>query len=136
MKRSMVAALIAAVTFSSLAGSQAMAQGWNQGHEAPPPHARPDQRGPDRRGPDRPNDHRPADHRYEHRPERPSERHWRTGQRLPQEYRGKRHVIVKPASYHLHRPPRGHHWVRAGRDAVLVVSGTGVVIEFLPGFFR
>lgn len=132
MKRALITAVIATLALSSLAGSPVLAQGWDQNRDAPQhqpqdrdrPGPR-DDGGPDRRGPDQRdrNDHR-------------NERQWRAGDRLPPDYRAKRHVIAKPAMYHLHRPPRGHQWVRVGPDAVLVVIGTGVVIELSPGLFR
>lgn len=125
MKRLLLSALAAAVALSSLAGTPALAQGWDPGRDGPPPHAR----AQDHRGPDRHDDRRFE----ERRPERP---HWRAGERLPRDYRAKRYVIAKPAAYHLHRPPRGHHWVRVGPDALLVVSATGIVVELAPGLFR
>lgn len=145
MKRLLLSALAAAVALSSLAGTPALAQGWDPGRDGPPPHARAqDHRGPDRHDDRRHDDHRHDDHRHddhrhddrrfeERRPERP---HWRAGERLPRDYRAKRYVIAKPAAYHLHRPPRGHHWVRVGPDALLVVSATGIVVELAPGLFR
>lgn len=109
MKRALITAVMAALALSSLAGSPALAQGWDQHRDAP---------------------------RHQDRDDRWHEHHWRAGDRLPPEYLGGRYVIVKPALYHLHRPPRGHQWVRVGSDAVLVVTGTGVVIEWAPGLFR
>lgn len=127
MKRALITAVIATLAFSSLAGSPALAQGWDQNRDAPR-HQSQDRDRPDPRGPGGPDRRDRDDHR--------DERRWRAGDRLPPEYRAKRHVIVKPAMYHLHRPPRGHQWVRVGSDAVLVVIGTGVVIEWAPGLFR
>ncbi|MCG5240895.1 RcnB family protein [Azospirillum doebereinerae] len=141
MKRALMSAIVAAVALTSLAGAPAMAQGWEPDRNGPPPHAQhgPDRNGPDRNGPgwngpQRHDDRRP-DARW-HDDRRPDERHWRAGDRLPKDYRAKRHIITKPAAYHLHRPPRGHHWVRVGPDALLVVSATGIVVEFAPGLFR
>ena len=125
MKRALITAVIAALTFSTVAGSTAMAQGWDQSRDAPrhQPQDRPSPRdhgGPDRRERD--------DYR--------NERHWRAGDRLPQDYRARRYVIVKPAAYHLHRPPRGHQWVRVGPDALLIIVQTGIVVELVPNLFR
>jgi Ni/Co efflux regulator RcnB len=88
----------------------------------------------DHRGNHRSDDHgRPDRHdRRDHR----EIRHWRPGDRLPAAYHARRHVIVKPVAYHLHRPPRGHQWVRVGADAMLVAVGTGVVIEVVHSLFH
>jgi Ni/Co efflux regulator RcnB len=110
--------IAAALALSGLAGPAAWAQGWDQDH-----------------------DHRPAwqDHHgpgWRRHEELREERHWRVGDRLPPAYYARPYVIVKPVAYHLHRPPRGHQWIRVGRSAALIVSGTGVVVEWVPGIFH
>ncbi|CAO3438595.1 RcnB family protein [Azospirillum doebereinerae] len=134
MKRALMSAIVAAVALTSLAGAPAMAQGWEPDRNGPPPHAQHDRNGPNHNGPGWGGPERRDDRRPDAR--RPDERHWRAGDRLPRDYRAKRYIIAKPATYHLHRPPRGHHWVRVGPDALLVVSATGIVVEFAPGMFR
>ncbi|MGQ9368197.1 RcnB family protein [Azospirillum sp. ST 5-10] len=47
-----------------------------------------------------------------------------------------RHVAVPAAFHHRHPPPRGHHWIRHGRDAVLVLDRTGVIVRVVYGAFR
>src|SRR5689334_9342586 len=46
-------------------------------------------------------------------------RHWLRGERLPVPYYAPRHIVHDYRGYDLRRPPRGCHWVRVGRDAVL-----------------
>ena len=61
---------------------------------------------------------------------------WGVGDRLPPAYRTRGHVILHPAAHHLRRPPRGHHWVQVGGDAILVAAGTGVIAGLVHGLFR
>jgi len=133
MKKTLLAVAAAILAVTTAAGTPAMAQGWQPGpDERPHGHQQPQ--------PPRGYDHGP---RYEHpgrqpvhRPGPPKAYGWRTGERLPQEWRAPRHVIARPSVYHLHRPPRGHRWVRVNHDAVLVVSATGIIVEIMPGLFR
>ncbi|GAA4258664.1 hypothetical protein GBZ26_13880 [Azospirillum formosense] len=122
----MTTALTAATMLVGLGTQDASAAGWGPDHREPPRIER-DQRGP--------NAHRPEANRpppLVHR----AARHWKPGDRLPAVYASRRYVIATPAAYHLHRPPRGHHWVRAGSDAVLVASRSGIMVRIVPSLFR
>ncbi|AWJ87343.1 hypothetical protein TSH58p_28565 (plasmid) [Azospirillum sp. TSH58] len=136
MSRILIAAMTAATVLAGLGTQDAAAAGWGPDHREPPRIER-DHRGPDLHRPDL---HRPDLRRPEsHRPTPPvhrAARHWKPGDRLPTAYASRRHVIATPAAYHLHRPPRGHHWVRAGSDAILVASGSGIMVRIVPGLFR
>jgi Ni/Co efflux regulator RcnB len=133
MKKTLLAVAAAILAATAATGTPVMAQGWQAGpDDRPPGHQYPQ--------PPRGDEHGP---RYEHPgyqpvhpPGPPSGYGWRAGERLPQEWRAPRYVIARPAAYHLHRPPRGHRWVRVGHDAVLVVSTTGIIVEIIPGLFR
>src|SRR4051794_37093217 len=61
-------------------------------------------------------------YRYEHR-------HWLRGERLPVPYYASPHIVHDYRGYDLRRPPRGCHWVRVGRDAVLAAMATGIVLD-------
>jgi len=61
---------------------------------------------------------------YEHR-------HWRRGERLPGFYYAPAHIVRDYHVYELRRPPRGYHWVRVGRDAVLAAIATGIVMDVI-----
>src|SRR4051794_33879719 len=52
------------------------------------------------------------ENRYRH-----EHRHWVRGERLPVPYYAPPHIVRDYRVYDLHRPPRGCHWVRVGRDA-------------------
>lgn len=121
MSRILIAAMTAATVLTGLGTPDASAAGWGAERRDPPPMER-EQRVPE------PRHAAPPVHR--------ELRHWRPGDRLPGVHSARRHVIAAPAAHHLHRPPRGHHWVRAGSDALLVVSGSGVVVRVVPGLFR
>lgn len=135
MKKTLLAVAAAILAVTAATGTPAMAQGWQPGpDDRPAGHQYPQPQQP------RGYDHGP---RYEHpgrqpvhRPGPPKAYGWRAGERLPQEWRAPRHVIARPAAYHLHRPPRGHRWVRVNHDAVLVVSASGIIVEIMPGLFR
>ncbi|WP_353860551.1 RcnB family protein [Azospirillum formosense] len=126
MTTAMSTALTAATLLVGLGAQDASAAGWGPDHREPPRMER------DHRGP---NAHRPESHRPPP-PVHRAARHWKPGDRLPAAYAARRHVIATPAAYHLHRPPRGHHWVRAGSDAVLVASRSGIMVRIVPGLFR
>ncbi|WP_158284555.1 RcnB family protein [Azospirillum sp. TSO35-2] len=142
MKRTLLAVAVATLTLAGAVGTSASAQGWDQPrpderHDRGPNEHRPDPRRPNEH---RPNEHRPDSHRPDanpgHRPDVRPEHGWRAGERLPPQWREQRYVIARPATHHLHRPPPGHRWVRVGPDAVLIISGTGVIVEFVPNLFR
>ncbi len=121
------AAAVATVALSGLAATGAAAQPRGPVHGDPPHHA-----------PHQP-PHQPPHHAHPDRggpPKAAAVRRWGPGDRLPPAYTAHRHIVANPGAHRLHRPPRGHHWVRAGSDAVLVVSRTGVVVQWLPGRFR
>ncbi|WP_454017788.1 RcnB family protein [Azospirillum sp. Marseille-Q6669] len=122
----MTTALTAATMLVGLGTQDASAAGWGPDHRESPRMER-DHRGPDLH---RPESHRPPP------PVHRAARYWKPGDRLPTAYASRRHVIAAPAAYHLHRPPRGHHWVRAGSDAVLVASRSGIMVRIVPGLFR
>jgi Ni/Co efflux regulator RcnB len=55
--------------------------------------------------------------------------YWARGERLPVAYYAPRHIVHDYRVYDLGRPPRGCHWVRVGRDAVLAAIATGIVLD-------
>ncbi|AWJ91545.1 hypothetical protein Sp245p_17055 (plasmid) [Azospirillum baldaniorum] len=117
----MTTALTAATVLVGLGTQDASAAGWGPDRHEPPRMER------DHRGPD---SHRPPP------PVHRAARYWKPGDRLPTAYASRRYVIATPVAYHLNRPPRGHHWVRAGSDAVLVASRSGIMVRIVPGLFR
>ena len=80
------------------------------------------------------------DHRHDHyrSPYRESYGHyhyWRRDDRLPRAYYAPRYIVNDYHSYQLRPPPRGCHWVRVDRDAVLVAVATGVVLDAIYNRF-
>ena len=139
MKKTLLAMAAAVLVVTAATGTPAFARGWQPGpddrHSAQHQgHDREQHQGWDQRDQGRWKEPRGpvATHRFGP----PDGRGWRAGQRLPQEWRASRHVIAKPATHHLHRPPPGHRWVRVGPDAVLVASTTGIIVRIMPGLFR
>lgn len=63
-------------------------------------------------------------------------RHWRAGHRLPRAYYDHRYIVNDYRHYHLHSPPRGHHWIRIDNDVVLAAMATGVVAAVAYDIFR
>ena len=53
------------------------------------------------------------------------------GGRLPSAYHGDRYVVSDWHRYRLSAPSRGHHWVRAGNDYVMVALATGIIAQVL-----
>lgn len=53
---------------------------------------------------------------------------YRKGGRLPVAYRNNTYVVSNWSHYHLHRPPRGYHWVRSDNGQFLLVAVTTGVI--------
>lgn len=53
------------------------------------------------------------------------------GSHLPSAYHGDRYVVRDYHRYNLGAPSRGHHWVRAGNDYVLVALATGLIAQVL-----
>lgn len=82
-----------------------------------------------------------ADHRHEGRhdappaarsaPPTPYGQPWRRGAYLPQEHW--RSAVPTPGRFHLRPAPYGYHWVVVGRDAYLIQTATGLVVEAAPG---
>lgn len=133
MKR---AAMIATLIVSLATGSAAMAGG--RGHDDHRHHARAHhgahhhfrgdrhdfRRGPSvhaHRAPPRYGTYRHPRGYYPHR--------WVRGERLPVAYFARPYVIVDYRDCGLRAPPRGHHWVRVGSDAVLAAVATGIVLD-------
>ena len=71
-----------------------------------------------------------------HQPHGYQRHYWRAGERLPSGYRGSRYVVHDDRAYHLHSPPRHHHWVRVDNDVVLTAVATGVVAAVVYGIFQ
>ena len=57
--------------------------------------------------------------------------YWRRGERMPRAYYSRPYVIYDYHRCGLRAPPRGHHWVRVDRDAVLAVIATGIVLDVI-----
>lgn len=56
----------------------------------------------------------------------------RRGEYLPHQYRGSRYVVSDwHGRRHLYAPPRGHQWVQAGNDYLLVALATGLIAQVL-----
>lgn len=130
MKRALITALFAAVAFSSIAGTDAMAQPWGPDHRAPAHVSQDSHVSQDRvsQGWGSPGRH--------DRDARQSARHWKPGDRLPGSHQVKRHIIARPVAHRLHPPPAGHHWVRVNSDALLVAARTGFVVKVALNHFR
>jgi len=62
-------------------------------------------------------------------------RSWRHGDRLPRHYYETRYIVNDYGRYHLHAPPRGHHWVRVNDDVVLAAVASGLVVSVVNGLF-
>ncbi|MBD8695696.1 RcnB family protein [Stenotrophomonas sp. WHRI 8082] len=57
---------------------------------------------------------------------------WQVGHRYRDYYRGPIYVVNDYNSYHVRRPPRGHHWVRDDRGNLLLVAiATGILADFV-----
>ena len=120
MKRPLVALLAAVIALSSVGSSAALAH--NDGFR----HA------PHERG----HDWRQDGRRDDRRPNMPPPARWERGHKVPPAYRVQRHAIPHPSRYHLRPAPRGHQWIRAGNDALLVVSRNGIIVDMRIGLFR
>ncbi|MGZ8291353.1 MAG: RcnB family protein [Telluria sp.] len=71
---------------------------------------------------------------YERRDYRHNGAHYgvRRGEYLAHHYRGSRYVVSDwRGRRHLYAPPRGHQWVQAGNDYLLVALATGVIAQVL-----
>ncbi|GAB3059274.1 RcnB family protein [Stenotrophomonas tumulicola] len=57
---------------------------------------------------------------------------WKVGHRYRDYYRGPIYVVNDYNSYHVRRPPRGHHWVRDDRGNLLLVAiATGILADYV-----
>ncbi|WP_326541937.1 RcnB family protein [Pseudorhodoferax sp.] len=56
---------------------------------------------------------------------------WHRGERLPPSYRTRYYVVDNWRGHHLHRPPRGYHWVQVGADYVLIAIATGIIAQVI-----
>ncbi|HEY8540466.1 MAG TPA: RcnB family protein [Steroidobacteraceae bacterium] len=70
--------------------------------------------------------HRPVGYRHQV---------WHVGARLPAAYCAPRYIVHDYHVYHLHRPPRGYHWVRVDNDVVLTAIATGVIAAVVHDLF-
>lgn len=130
------------VAFSILAGGSSFGQGRSQRPGQDDVRRSPslqnqgrfDRSEHDRRGR---NDWRPESPQYQpergHRDERGAgpDHSFHRGAQLPNQYRSYRYVVEDWRGHQLTAPPRGHHWVQAGSDYVLVAIATGVILQLL-----
>lgn len=163
-KRARTGILLAAVAFSLLTSSLALADPpWDHAHDGDHRQWHHDDRGDgDRRDWHHDGDHRDwhrEDHdRGERREERwrdHEERHrerfdsgyyrrppdyyrheWRRGERLPIDFRAPAYLIPNVVVYHLTPPPPGYYWVRVDNNAVLAAVATGVVVDVAYNLFH
>jgi Ni/Co efflux regulator RcnB len=92
--------------------------------------------GPERRG----EVYRPME-RQDFRPGRQFDRRgfpqprseWRSGGRVPVEYRSRNYVVNDWRGQHLQAPPRGYQWMGVGGDFVLAAIATGVIAQIIAG---
>ena len=64
------------------------------------------------------------------------QRDWSYGQRMPSYYRSNQYVVNDYGRYGLRAPPRGHHYVRSGNDAILTSVATGLVVAVIASLFN
>jgi Ni/Co efflux regulator RcnB len=57
------------------------------------------------------------------RKQQPKEQQWKKGGR----YAGKGAKIANPGRHGLKAAPKGHRWVRDGKDFLLVATATGII---------
>lgn len=55
------------------------------------------------------------------------------GNRLPAEYRNRKHVVNDWRARRLSAPPRGHQWVKVDNDYVLMAAATGLIAQIILG---
>lgn len=53
------------------------------------------------------------------------------GERLPVAYRQPAYVVTDWRAQRLAAPPRGHQWVRDGRDFALIAVATGLIAQIV-----
>lgn len=131
-KKILVSSLIAA--FMACSASAYAQDRHDRNDNRPQQH---DQRGNDRdnRHDDRRDDHARPGHAPQHAGNRGvGPRHdWHKGNRLPAEYRNKRHVVNDWRARRLSPPPRGHQWVQVDGDYVLMAAATGLIAQIILG---
>lgn len=59
------------------------------------------------------------------------DRQFYRGGHIPNEYRGRQHVMNDWRGRHLHAPQRGQQWVQVGADYALVAIATGVIAQLV-----
>lgn len=59
--------------------------------------------------------------------QRAPQRQWRTGERLPSDYRQRQHVVHDWRAHRLPQPARGHQWVQLGGSFAHVALSTGLI---------
>ena len=135
-KKILVSSLIAA--FMACSASAYAQDRHDRNDNRPQQH---DQRGNDRdnrhddRRDDRRDDHARPGHAPQHAGNRGvGPRHdWHKGNRLPAEYRNKRHVVNDWRARRQSPPPRGHQWVQVDGDYVLMAAATGLIAQIILG---
>ena len=128
MKRPFIALLSAVIALTGIGGSAALARDAGYGRDDACRHEQHDRRHDGR--------HDGYGRGDVHRPRGPEAHRWERGHRLPPSYRSARHIVVQPGRYHLRPAPRGHQWIRAGNDVLLVATRTGLIVDMRLGFFR
>ena len=78
---------------------------------------------------DKHDDHR-TEQRHDERGAGP-DHSWHKGDRVPAEYRDKRHEVADWKAHNLRQPPSGYHWVNVNGDYVLAAVATGVIADLL-----
>lgn len=58
---------------------------------------------------------------------------FRRGGHLPPAWRSRQYIVDDWRGHRLSAPPRGHHWVQAGGDYLLVSNRTGAIVQVLNG---
>ena len=135
-KKILASSLIAA--FMACSASAFAQDRHDQNDQRPQQH---DQRGDNRdnrhddRRDDRRNDHARPGHAPQHAGNRGvGPRHeWHKGNRLPPEYRNRKHVVNDWRARRLSPPPRGHQWVKVDNDYVLMAAATGLIAQIILG---
>lgn len=69
--------------------------------------------------------------RYQHYRDHSNGGSWQRGDRLPPNYRGASHRVNDWRGRGLPPPPRGHRWVQANGQYILVAVATGVIASIL-----
>ena len=57
----------------------------------------------------------------------PAVRNWHRGERFDRRYATNYRTVTNYRTYRLNAPSRGQHWVRSGRDALLI-NGNGTIV--------